>query len=337
MNEKNRYIRQLGIIGEDGQIALKQSKILCVGVGGLGVIASGYLVGAGIGEISLIDNDNIELSNLTRQITYNESDCSKSKVNIHAEFLRKLNSSCKISAYNTFLNLSNSHELIALHDLVIDCSDNFETRYLISDVCHELNKPLISASIDGFTGQVITLLYNICYRCVFPENKNQLTSCYNGNVIGPAVGIIASIQANEVLKYLTNINNKNYIIQLDSLNNKLTTFNLNVNLKCINDHSEEIYSSTNSAKQYSLNEVLNLYNQKSIKIIDISNTLKNIYDIDSIQINNNNILNSILNSVDKDTKVAIVCNFGYKSKVIASQLISLGYKNVYFSSILFLP
>lgn len=335
MNNYSRYIRQNNIIGSHGQDALANTKLLCIGCGGLGVLVSSYLAAAGVGLITLVDGDKIEITNLTRQITYKETDCDKNKAQTQAKFIQQLNSNCEIIPYSSFLDKSNVYELIYSHDLILDCSDNFTTRYLISDNCTSLNKPLISASIEGLVGQVIVLLNNICYRCIFPNSYNN-NSCFNGEVIGTAIGIIASIQANEALKFITNLNQKSYLIQIDSLTNKISQFNIKSDLKCVNNHDDILLIYENRLKYLDYKELLNLSSEQ-IKIIDIRNKKYSINDelpLTSFKIEANKI-RDIIKHIPKIQPLVVICNYGYKSKLVALKLLAYGYESVYYSAVNF--
>ena len=334
MTDYSRYARQLNLLGNDGQEALANAKVLCIGAGGLGSIVSSYLVAAGIGVVTIVDNDTIELSNLTRQITYNESNCSQSKVKVLTNFLRKLNSTTTINSHDFLLRHNNAQVLINAHDLIVDCSDNFLTRYLVSDLCNSAAKPLISASIDGFSGQIMVLLQELCYRCLFPHTSNH-DGCLNGDVIGPAVGIIASIQANEIIKLITSLNKSSYIIQVDAFTNQQTCFTLLPDPACINNHDDTLLNYENKIKQLSPDEVLRLYHEKQIQIVDIRNQSDktiNQLTISSIQIEPTKISN-VTKFISKDQAVAVICNHGFRSKLSASRLAALGYKTVYYTSI----
>ena len=334
MTDCSRYARQLNLLGNDGQEALANSKVLCIGAGGLGSIVSSYLVAAGIGWVSIVDNDTIELSNLTRQITYNEGNCLQSKVKILTYFLRNLNSTTTINGYDFLLKHSNAQVLIDAHDLIVDCSDNFSTRYLVSDLCSSGSKPLISASINGFSGQIMVLLQELCYRCLFPHASNY-DDCFNGDVIGPAVGIIASIQANEVIKLITNLNKASYIIQVDAFNNQQTCFAIMPDSACINSHDDALLNYENKIKQLSIDEMLRLYHEKELQIVDIRNqsdgTISGL-TISSIQIEPTKI-NNITKLISKEQSIVVLCNYGFRSKLSASRLAVLGYSTVYYACV----
>lgn len=223
--ELRRYARQIELegFGVKGQEKLKQAKVLIVGVGGLGSIASLLLVGAGVGEIGIIDNDEVSLTNLHRQIIYRESQIGEKKTEMAKENLRELNSDCKINCYNEFLSEENAEKIIKDYDIVVDCCDNFATRYVINDACQRLKKPFVYSSISDFEGQVSLLNCeedSANYRTLFPE-KNLLKEESNKNkaVIGVLPSITASIASNEVIKFLTDYTDV-------SLKNKLLIFNV---------------------------------------------------------------------------------------------------------------
>ena len=223
--ELRRYARQIELegFGVKGQEKLKQAKVLIVGVGGLGSIASLLLVGAGVGEIGIIDNDEVGLTNLHRQIIYRESQIGEKKTEMAKENLRELNSDCKINCYNEFLSEENAEKIIKDYDIVVDCCDNFATRYVINDACQRLKKPFVYSAISDFEGQVALLNCeedSANYRTLFSE-ENLLKEESNKNkaVIGVLPSITASIASNEVLKFLTNYTDV-------SLKNKLLIFNV---------------------------------------------------------------------------------------------------------------
>ena len=334
MTDNSRYARQLNLLGNEGQEALANSKVLCIGAGGLGSIVTSYLVAAGIGVVSIVDPDTIELSNLTRQITYNEDNCSQSKVKTLSHFLRKLNSSCTLNAYDFLLTPSNAPALINAHDVIVDCSDNFPTRYLISDSCSAAAKPLISASVNGFNGQIMVLLQELCYRCLFHHPRNAHDGC--ADVIGPAVGIIASIQANEVVKFITNLTTTSYILQVDALNNQQTSFAIMPDPACINNHDDVVLNyETTLLQKLAWNEVLRLYHENKVQIIDIRTPSATI--INPLMIASRHLeaakINQLTQFIAKDQALVVICNHGFRSKLAASRLALLGYTRVYYASI----
>ena len=201
----NQYHRQtlLSEIGEEGQQKLKQAKVLIVGVGGLGCPIALYLATAGVGCLGLIDDDVVSLSNLHRQVLYDEADIGQPKAECAAHHLQKKNSDIELTAYPMRLTKENAETLIRDYDIVVDGCDNHATRYLISDVCHRLQKPYVYAAIGAFQGQVGILCYDHdapTYRTLFPDEEAMLSVEAGKGVIGTTPAVVGSIAANEVLK-----------------------------------------------------------------------------------------------------------------------------------------
>lgn len=206
---ENRYNRHLIIDGflPKHQKKIANSSVLIIGAGGLGSPVSQYLTAAGVGKITIIDNDIVSVSNLQRQILYTENDIGKPKVLVAKERLKKLNSNVKIKAIQSYFSVSNAEELTQPADIIIDACDNFETRYLINDICIKLNKPFIYGSIENYTGQVAVFNYknnSATYRCLYPEPPKEKIQQTTG-VLSPLPGIIGSYQAAEVIKIITGL------------------------------------------------------------------------------------------------------------------------------------
>jgi len=201
----NQYHRQtlLPEIGEEGQQKLKQAKVLIVGVGGLGCPIALYLATAGVGCLGLIDDDVVSLSNLHRQVLYNEADIGQPKAECAVRHLQQKNSDIELTAYPMRLTKENAETLIRDYDIVVDGCDNHATRYLISDVCHRQQKPYVYAAIGAFQGQVGILCYDHdapTYRTLFPDEEAMLSVEAGKGVIGTTPAVVGSIAANEVLK-----------------------------------------------------------------------------------------------------------------------------------------
>jgi adenylyltransferase/sulfurtransferase len=234
-----RYARQILLPGIDleGQEALISSRVLIVGAGGLGCAAAQYVASSGTGEITLIDDDNVELSNLHRQILHHEQDVGVKKVESAKASLLANNSQCSINTINVRLNDKALSQQIALHNVVLDCTDNLATRQQINKLCFANNVPLISGAAIRFEGQVSTFLMDSgspCYQClshIFPEQ--QLT-CMEAGVIPPLVGVIGSMQALEAIKYLTGVGELlNGVLQLfDAKSAQFQRFSIPKNPQC---------------------------------------------------------------------------------------------------------
>lgn len=210
-DELARYSRHLLIpeIDEVGQARLLNAKVLCVGAGGLGSPTILYLAAAGVGTIGILDYDNVEISNLQRQVIHTEADLGKSKVESAASKVRALNPSINLNLHEEKLTENNAIEIFKDYDLVIDGTDNFATRYLINDAAAILGKPYIWGSIYRFDGQVSIFWsqHGPCYRCVYPTPPapGLVPSCAEGGVLGSLCGAIGTIQSTEAIKLITGI------------------------------------------------------------------------------------------------------------------------------------
>ena len=204
-----RYSRHIILkeIGVKGQKKLLSAKVLIIGAGGLGAPAAMYLAAAGVGTIGIADCDNVELSNLQRQIIHTTADLGKTKVKSAAETIKALNPDVKVITYETYINSKNISEIISDYDFIIDGTDNFSTKFLINDACVLARKPFCHAGILRFEGQLMTYVpeQGPCYRCIFeaPPPKDAVPSCWEAGVIGAIAGIIGSMQALEAVKYIT--------------------------------------------------------------------------------------------------------------------------------------
>lgn len=194
----SRYIRQemLAEVGPAGQERLRAARVLVVGAGGLGAPVLQYLVGAGVGHLTLVDGDHVSLSNLHRQVLFRETDIGQLKVEAAAASLRRLNAECEIVTVSLPLDPANAPQLVAGSTLVLDCADSFAVSYILSDTCRAAGVPLISASVLGFTGYV----GGFCgaapsLRAVFPDLPDRAVSCATAGVMGPTVGLIGAAQA----------------------------------------------------------------------------------------------------------------------------------------------
>lgn len=215
-----RYSRQIILpeVGVLGQEKFAKSRILIIGAGGLAATVLPQLTGTGIGHLTIIDSDIIELSNLHRQTLFKETDCGKPKAHIAAERCRQLNSKITIVAKHELLTPANARQLILQADLILDCADSYAVSYTLSDICFELNKPLISASVLGLSGYVGGFCASApSLRAVFPDAPDDNATCTTSGVLSPVVGIIGSFQAQMALGILlkTNPSPLGQIVQFD--------------------------------------------------------------------------------------------------------------------------
>ena len=227
---KERYQRQtlLPEIGEEGQEKLRKARVLIVGVGGLGCPIALYLCGAGVGHLGLIDDDYVSISNLPRQVLYDETDIGKLKVSCAVRHLQAKNSDIQIDSYPFRLDKENAEALIAKYDIIVDGCDNHDTRYLISDVCHQQQKPYVYAAIGAFRGQAGVLCYDeqsSTYRTLFPDEEVMCKMKAEKGVIGTTPAVIGSLVANEVIKLIIGygdvLKNKLFYIDLLTLQTQL--------------------------------------------------------------------------------------------------------------------
>lgn len=203
---ESRYARQIALpeIGEEGQRLLAEARVLIVGVGGLGSPVALYLAGAGVGTIGLVDDDTVNISNLQRQVLYEEQQTGLPKVQCARERLLSLNSGITVTPYVEQLTVQNAERLISDYDIIIDGTDNFSARYLISDVCHALGKPMIYGAICALDGQVSVLCKgHATYRTLYPDESGTLAMPHPGKeVVGVTPAVVGSVQANQALQLI---------------------------------------------------------------------------------------------------------------------------------------
>jgi molybdopterin-synthase adenylyltransferase len=241
-NQKQRYLRNtiLPQIGEAGQTKLLQAKVLIIGAGGLGSPAIYYLVAAGVGNIGIVDDDVVELSNLQRQIIHNQNDLGKKKVESAKEKINLLNEDVKITTYPIRINHENLTQLVKNYDFILDCTDNFPTRFIINQVCHQQKKPLIFAAVKGFLGQVSTfksyLPNNPCYACFNPNIVGEGFSLplSEKGILGAVAGTAGTLQATTAVKEILGIGDSlvGKILVFDFLKNEFRKVSLKKNPSC---------------------------------------------------------------------------------------------------------
>ena len=238
--EQLKYSRQIMMkkVGEEGQLALRNAKVLIVGVGGLGNPASLYLAAAGIGTLYLADGDTIEISNLPRQIQFNEQDINLNKADTAAEKLSVQFPDSNIEAIDEMLDQELCDYYLPQVDLVLDCSDNIKTRYLINQACVDHKVPLVIGAATGFDGQQLVVdprdKSSACYHCLFPTTeKAPANNCQTIGILGPVLAVIAGMQSLQAIKLLTG--NKAQINQLnlfDGLSNEWQQFTIKKQENC---------------------------------------------------------------------------------------------------------
>lgn len=221
-----RYLRHIMLteVGEEGQAKILNAKVFIVGAGGLGSPVGYYLSAAGVGKIAIIDNDNVDISNLQRQIAHSVKTLGKPKVESAKETFKSLNPDVEIVAIKERLNKDNVFYLIEDYDVVVDCSDNFTTRFLVNDACVIKKKPLVTGAIFQFEGQLTVIIpgEGPCYRCLFeePPPPGAMPTPSDVGLLGVIPGVIGTLQATEVLKLILGIGSilKGELLTYNALN-----------------------------------------------------------------------------------------------------------------------
>ena len=241
-NQLEKYSRQIILknIGVLGQKKILNSRVLVIGMGGLGCPVAEFLTRSGIGSIGIIDHDIVSLSNIHRQTLYNEKDLGKSKVNVAQKKLENINSKTKIDIFNFKLDKKKFIKIIKNYDYVVDGTDNFETKFLINDISLKYKKFLVTGAISKFDGHIFTFDFNNkknpCLRCFYQEEtiSDDILNCEYEGILGTIAGTIGSMQANEILKKILNIgkNLNGYILIIDLLNLNFRKVKFNKRKKC---------------------------------------------------------------------------------------------------------
>jgi adenylyltransferase/sulfurtransferase len=238
----HRYARHIILdeVGEEGQIKLLQSRVLVIGAGGLGSPVLLYLAAAGVGTLGVIDDDEVDITNLQRQIVHTTDRVGTLKTKSAAETIAAINPEVKVAQYNERLTPVNARRLVRDYDLVADGSDNFTTRYLANDACYLEKTPLVTAAVLRFEGQATTIKAweggNPCYRCIFPSAPPPEIAprCEQAGIFGALAGVLGTIQATEILKELLGLGNglTGRLLLYDAMDVTLRTVNIPKNPAC---------------------------------------------------------------------------------------------------------
>jgi sulfur-carrier protein adenylyltransferase/sulfurtransferase len=341
--ELKRYDRHIKLneIGVSGQEKLKNSKILIVGAGGLGCPVLLYLAAAGVGTIGIIDHDVVDFSNLQRQILFTQEDIGKQKVDVVENRLLALNDSVIIETYAEAISNKNALNIIEKYNVVIDGTDNFETRYLVNDACIIKNKPLVFGSIFKFEGQITVFNYNNgpSYRCLYPEppKEGEVPNCSDIGVLGVLPGIIGTQMANEALKIVLGIGK----VLSGTLKIVNLLSNLNLDLKISKNEKNFEISELNDSYNFSC--VMNKELKNTIEVEELKEWIDNKKDILILDVREQyelgiaklpNILNIPLGTIPsnlnkiKNTTIITLCHHGIRSKSAQDYLLSNGFTNV---------
>ena len=337
----NRHII-LSEIGQVGQDKISNTKILVIGAGGLGCPVLQYLTAAGVGTIGIIDFDVVELSNLQRQVLFGKSSLGKNKAVAAKARLKDLNDDISIIAYPEQLNYRNAIELFLQYDIIVDGSDNFETRYLVNDACIITNKPLVFGAIYKFEGQVSVFNYKNgpSYRCLFPNppQKDAVPNCSEIGVLGVLPGIIGSMLANEVLKIILGIGNvlSGKLLCYNALTSQISTLKIKRNETVIQlvldkEHSFEKKQINIGCEieviEVSISEIVS---EKNIQFIDIRESHEQP-KVDNLNVTYIPLseLETSLHKIDLSKKKALFCKSGMRSKHAVKVLQGLNINNCF--------
>lgn len=350
-SERTRYSRHLLLpeVSEEGQLALKAARVLVVGSGGLGSPVSLYLAAAGVGCIGLVDFDQVDVTNLQRQILFSESDIGALKAQSAKERLTSLNSHIVVEAITERLSSENAESLLSRFDLVVDGTDNFATRYLINDAAVLLGKPVVYGSIFRFDGQasVLYVPYGPCYRCLFPNPPpaGRVPNCAEGGVLGVLPGIIGVVQATEAIKLITGIGTTliGRLQTYDAAAMKFSEFSFKKDQACpacgltpsitsVRESSNycQISQDTRTVNEISVRDFLKFDEQKKpYLLIDVRSPQERsiclIPGAISIPLAQ---LGQRLADIPRDIDVVVHCKSGQRSLTAVEQLQELGYSKV---------
>lgn len=344
-SELARYARHLSLteIGIKGQERLKASRVLVVGAGGLGCPAALYLAAAGVGTIGIIDPDRVELSNLQRQVLYRESDIGLHKAVVAANRLKELNSRIQVRAYCEALQASNATELIEAHDLVLDATDNFATRYLVNDACFFLKRPNVFASVTRFEGRLALFCSpdGPCYRCLFPQPPQEIVlNCAEEGILGAVPGVLGTLQALAALRTIIGLGQSLHrtlqifdFLSMQSRNILIAPnpdcplCGANPTIKTL----ESVITSCGNAPEISADKLRALLEEKSeSQIIDVREIAE--YRQGSIPGAISVPLSLILSgevSLPTDKTLILFCRSGQRSQKAAQSLLGRGFASVF--------
>ena len=347
-DEKARYARHLILpqVGEMGQKKIKSASVLVVGAGGLGSPVLMYLAAAGIGKIGIIDDDKIELTNLQRQIIHSTSSIGELKTESAKKRINQINPEIIVEIFDTRLTIENAKEIINRYDVIVDGTDNFATRYTISDCCEILGKPWVFGSIHRFEGQVSVFNLNGSpnYRDLFPKAPppELAPNCAEAGVLGVLPGIIGSFQANEVLKIILEIDgildSELLLIDTQTMNIRKLRYNANKEREKVTELSEEAIScALGLDEEQSLDVSDTKENMKEISPIEYVDKVKNgwkpfFLDVRRedeekiVTLPNTNLrishteIPSRLEEIPSDQDIVIYCRSGARSAMVANFL-----------------
>ncbi|WP_308992282.1 HesA/MoeB/ThiF family protein [Mariniflexile litorale] len=341
MNRYNRHII-LSEIGQTGQDKISNAKVLVIGAGGLGCPVLQYLTAAGIGQLGIVDFDVVELSNLQRQILFGTSSLGQNKAEAAKKRLEDLNKDITIIAYAEKLTYQNAIELFSQYDIIVDGTDNFETRYLINDACIITNKPLVFGAIFKFEGQVSVFNYENgpSYRCLFPNppEENTVPNCSEIGVLGVLPGIIGSMQANEVLKIILGIGNvlSGKLLCYNALTSQTMVLKISKSEATIHAVLKEKDAFSNKQVDFNCEfvpkviSIKDVFSKEDVQFIDVRE-VHELPKVDSINVSAIPLseLENSIHKINSEKQKVIFCQSGIRSKKAVSLLEKLNITNCF--------
>ena len=333
-----RYARQLALpeITPAQQARLKNARVVMIGAGGLGAPALPYLAGAGIGHITIIDHDDVDVSNLHRQTIYTASQSGQSKAQLAAAYLQALNPAIEVRAIIEKLTAANAASLCAGADLILDGSDNFATKYLLNETAIRTQTPLISASVEQFKSVIGIFVGNIenapCYACLFPSAPENACNCNDAGVLGTAAGLAGMYQAHLALLFLLGIGDikPGTILSLDFKDLRLQNLTLTADPECsiCRDHKAQAAPPAKAPAPIALVPLAALTNT-DYAVIDVRNADELIYDPihGAIHIPLPE-LHGRISEIPRNKTIALVCAGNVRSRMGAEMLCSFGFENI---------
>lgn len=348
MREQIQYSQQIKLdeIGLAGQEKLKNARVLCIGLGGLGSPLLLYLAAAGVGTLGIVDDDIIELSNLPRQILYYQSHVNQKKAIAAKEQLQKINPFIQIISSTDRLTEDNAAELISQYDIIADGTDNFYTRYLIHSICFKLEKPYVYASAAQLQGycSIFHGKQSPCFHCLFPVSSSRInvSNCEISGVVGPLPGILGIIQATEIIKWILQIGNplKNRLLIVDLLKMTFKEILLSKNPDCEfcvhNQSIKELICPANCQLPIDSNnlsitkeELHQLFlKNKDITLIDV----RTVKEHETQNIGGTVLpleeLSHRLKELNPDHLIILYCQSGKRSQIALNILLKAGFTSV---------
>ncbi len=351
-DERIRYSRHLIMpeVGAEGQRRLREARVLCIGAGGLGSPAALYLAAAGVGALGLVDFDEVDLSNLQRQILHGTKDVGRSKLESARDRLRDLNPEIEIQLHESRFSSRNAKELVAQYDVIVDGCDNFPTRYLSSDVCVWARKPNIYGSVFRFEGQATVFAPHLggpCYRCLFPEppEPGTIPNCAEAGVLGVLPGVIGTIQSIEAIKIILGIGKSllGRLLHFDALAMKFRELNLRRDPHCpvCGEHPTifepidyEVFcgmDQNDSLPTVSVQELKRkMDGQEPFELIDVREIFEHeIAHIEGAKLIPLREIADRAGELEKKKPIIVHCHSGMRSAEAVRLLLERGFVNVY--------